>query len=101
MPTPFTTRFDIHTSYARRINKTMTVEGFLRVFNVFNQQPEIDVDEDYTFDDVNPCVGCSAEDLEHVKAAYTDTTISKNPNFGNVNLRQAPLSVQFGARLLF
>jgi outer membrane receptor protein involved in Fe transport len=99
---PFTTRFDVHAAYGRKLNRSTALEAFVRVFNVFNQQPETNVDENYTYDDVNPCAtDCDPNDLEHMKVAGENRTIEVNPNFGNVNRRQAPLSVQLGARLTF
>jgi hypothetical protein len=51
---------------------------------------------------VNPCAtSCDSSDLSHMKVAGENRTIEVNPNFGNVSLRQAPLSVQLGARLTF
>jgi outer membrane receptor protein involved in Fe transport len=99
---PFTTRFDLHAAYGRKLSSSTALEAFVRVYNVFNQQPEMNVDENYTFDDVNPCAtACDTSDLRHMKVAGENRTIEVNPNFGNVNIRQAPVSAQFGVRLTF
>lgn len=104
----FTTSFDAHISYGRRLNKNMRLEAFVRIFNLFNQQPPTDVSEFYTFDVVNPCVGCDLDDLAHVKAVNPSDptqdlsgTLDVDPNFGNTTQRQGPRSVTLGARLTF
>lgn len=98
---PFTTRFDVHVAYGRKLSRTTMLEAFMDVFNLFNQQPEIDVDEHYTYNDVNPIVGGDKDDLRHLKVAGKNTPVEVNANFGNANDRQAPLSIRFGLRLTF
>ncbi|MBA3396703.1 MAG: TonB-dependent receptor [Deltaproteobacteria bacterium] len=104
---PVTTQTDVHLSYGYQLNKTTRLEGFVRLFNLFNQQEELDKDEIYTFDNAIPVVGGDLTDLQHVKVQdpatglETDTTVTPNPNFKNVNARQAPRSVQLGFRLTF
>src|SRR5690606_28265950 len=85
---PFTTRFDTHVAYKRMLTPSVGLEAFVDIFNLFNQQSELDKDERYTFDDVNPIVGGDSEDLRHLKVLDTGNTVSINPNFGNVNARQ-------------
>ncbi len=96
-----TTRFDTHVAYGRALSDDVRLEAFVDVFNLFNQQPEILVDENYTFEDANPIVGGDREDLEHVKALYEGRRPDVNPNYGNTQDRQNPLSARFGLRLLF
>src|SRR5690606_24489437 len=98
---PLTTQVDVRVQYGRQLNKNMKLEAFLDVFNLFNQQTEVDADDEWTEDDVNPIVGGTEEDLEHLKIAGTGTAASVNPNFGNVSARQNPLSMRFGLRLTF
>ncbi|HUH06028.1 MAG TPA: TonB-dependent receptor, partial [Kofleriaceae bacterium] len=104
---PFTTRADTHVAYGRALAGGRIVEAFADVFNVFNQQPEVRVDEIYTFDDVNPIVGGDKNDLEHLKAISpatgysTASVVEVNPNYSNTTTRQAPLSVRFGLRFTF
>lgn len=71
------------------------------LFNVFNQQPEIEVDQTYTNDVVNPIVGGTTEDLEHLKVLGTNERPELNPNYKNISNRQDPLSARFGLRFLF
>jgi hypothetical protein len=104
---PLSSALDIKIGYAHRISKDMRLEGFFDIFNLFNQQMELDVDENFTFDDVNPIVGGDREDLRHLKALdpgtgkTTAVIAEQNPNFLNINSRQAPLSMRFGLRLIF
>lgn len=107
---PFTTRFDVQAAYGYKINKDVSIQAFLQVFNVFNQQPGTDVDEIYTDDVVNPIVGGDQNDIDHAKELAFDqdtgfplnnSTVTKSPNFGNINARQEPLRMTLGVRLTF
>jgi outer membrane receptor protein involved in Fe transport len=96
-----TTRFDTHVAYGRNLSEGTRLEAFVDIFNLFNQQPELVVDDEYTLNNTNPIVGGDEEDLAHSKVQYTGSAITKNPNFGNTTERQPPLSARFGLRLLF
>jgi hypothetical protein len=104
---PVTFQTDLHVSAGYRVNKNTTVEAFIRFFNVFNSQEELNQDESYTLDSANPIVGGDKEDLKHLKvlddvsASEINKTPLLNKNFGNLNARQAPRSVQLGFRLTF
>ena len=104
---PLFTSFDLQLQYGRRLNKNMRLSAFVRVFNLFNQQTPLDIQELYTLQDVNPCVGCDLDDLPHVKSLDgttgldTSGTLVQDPNFGNTTQRQGPRSVTLGARLTF
>jgi outer membrane receptor protein involved in Fe transport len=103
---PATWQVDVKASYGRKLNKTMTLEGFVDVFNLFNNQAELDADERYTVDNAQPIVGGDMEDLAHSKTIDPDgyaanLTPTVNKNYGNLNSRQAPLSMRFGLRLSF
>jgi len=104
---PVTFQSDIHVSYGYALNKHTTLEGFVRVFNLFNTQDELDVDEEYTINSAIPIVGGDQEDLKHVKtiddssAAEVNRTVLPNKNFDKLNARQSPRSVQLGFRITF
>jgi hypothetical protein len=103
---PVTSQLDLQVGYGYRISKHTTFEGFVRVFNVFDQQEELDVDENYTFDNAIPLVGGSKEDLQHIKALddagfETGQTVTPNQYFGKINARQFPRAIQLGMRLTF
>jgi outer membrane receptor protein involved in Fe transport len=104
---PVTTALDIQLGYGYRINKNTLAEGFIRIFNLYDSQEELNVDENYTFDSAVPIVGGTAEDLKHLKAIdplsglETADTVTPNKNFNNLSTRQAPRSIQLGFRLTF
>ena len=103
---PVTAQLDLQVGYGRRLSKATTFEGFVRVFNIFDQQDELDIDENYTFDNVLPVIGGRMSDLTHVKAldqngAEVNATVTPNKNFGKVSARQLPRTVQLGMRLTF
>jgi len=115
---PMTSQLDVHLSYGRRLTKATTLEGFVNVFNLFNQQDQLKTDDNYTFDGVNPVVGGDLEDAKHAKTVDISGTGSGgresnrspllNKNFlhtGGGSLSdpalQVPRSVGFGLRLTF
>lgn len=82
---PVTSNLDIHLSYGRRLDKNLTLEGFVNVFNALNQQDELNVDENYTFDNALPIVGGDVNDLKHAKSIpagpMANQTLQQNLNF--------------------
>jgi carboxypeptidase family protein/TonB-dependent receptor-like protein len=107
---PVTSNVDVHLSYARRLDKNVTLEGFFNVFNLFDQQDELNVDENFTFNAALPIVGGDAEDLKHAKvvnvassgkSTMANKTLTPNLNFDHTNLLTVPRSFQFGMRLTF
>ncbi len=104
---PVQSTADIHVSYKYSFNKNTALEGFVNVFNLFNNQGELDVDETYTRDSAQPIAGGSPADLEHIKqidpvtGQEINTTVTKNRNFGNLSTRGIPRNIQLGFRLTF
>jgi len=104
---PVQSSADVHLAYKYRVNKNTAIEAFVNVFNLFNQQGELDVDETYTSDVATPIIGGNPDDLMHVKAIdpatgqETNTTVIPNKNFGNTNVRTAPRNIELGFRLSF
>ncbi|HET7501083.1 MAG TPA: TonB-dependent receptor [Kofleriaceae bacterium] len=103
---PLSSNVDIHLSYGRRLDKNMTLEGFINVFNLFDQQDELSVDENYTTDNALPIVGGDPNDLKHAKAVsssgvMTNSTLVLNKNFDHTDRLTPPRSMQFGMRLTF
>ncbi len=99
---------DLHLSYGRDLGGGRAIEVFTDVFNVFDRQAAIYLDETYTRDNVNPIIGGDDEDLVFVKTQDWDgtepddpTTPTRNRNFRNAELRNPPLTARFGARLTF
>lgn len=104
--TQFDYGVDLHLAYGRDLGKGMHLEVFTDFFNVLNRQGVFSVDEDYTFDNVNPIVGGTYEDLIFAKQVGTQggeesTPAGRNRNFTNVAGRYSPLSGRFGLRLTF
>jgi hypothetical protein len=112
---PFTTELDARISYGHKLSKTTQLEAFVNVFNLFDQQDQLNVDENYTFDSANPIIGGNTDDLRHLKTIdaatglETNVTPVKNRNFGHTggntsqitSVQQAPRTVQLGFRLTF
>jgi outer membrane receptor protein involved in Fe transport len=105
--TDFETGLDLHAGYQRPLRYGMQLEIFADVFNVFDDQGTFSVDEDYTYlSNVNPITGGTYHDLIWAKelddqGGETTSPIKRNPNFGNVATRYAPMSARFGLRLTF
>jgi hypothetical protein len=101
------TNTDVHLAYGYQVNKNTRVEGFVDIFNLFNQQEELNVDEIYTFDAAIPIVGGDREDLAHLKTQdvatglETQTTAVPNKNFAKTNVRANPTTARIGFRVIF
>jgi len=63
---PTSYRVDARLGYGRPLSDGMYLEAFVDLFNVLNVQRELDREEIYTFDFVNPIVGGDSEDLKHL-----------------------------------
>jgi len=103
---PMTGNVDLHVSYGRRLDKDVTLEAFVRVFNLVNSQDELNVDENYTFSNANPVIGGDMNDLRHLKTVNADGSVRNqspvlNSNFDHLNALTVPRSFQFGMRLTF
>jgi hypothetical protein len=98
--TPFITQFDLHVGYEHLVSKTTRLSVYADAVNLFNQREVINVDDEYTFTNVNPIVGGKIEDLRQLKSA-DGTALVPNSNYGQPTAYQAPLFMRFGARLSF
>jgi hypothetical protein len=105
---PITSQLDIHLGYGQRLSSTTTLELFADIFNLFDQQDELNVDENYTFDSTEPIVGGDAADLAHLKNHHGDSTglqgrdtVTPNKNFDHTSVLTSPRTVRFGVRLTF
>jgi outer membrane receptor protein involved in Fe transport len=105
--TELTTQLDARLIYGRNIGSGQRIEAFVDLLNLLNTQTTTGVDEDYTYEDVNPIVGGDRGDLAHLKAIDPTTgrtssaLASKNPNYGNPTADQAVFSARLGIRLTF
>ncbi|HEX4418849.1 MAG TPA: TonB-dependent receptor, partial [Kofleriaceae bacterium] len=107
---PMTSSIDLHVAYGRRLSPTLTLEAFVNVFNLLDQQDELNVDENYTFDNALPIVGGDANDLKHAKAVNllptgqwvtVNRSLTPNLNYDHTTQLTNPRSFQFGLRLTF
>jgi hypothetical protein len=98
--TPTETQFDTHISYAQKMQYNMTLEAFVDLFNIFDQQAALTTDDNWTFDAVAPIVGGTKKDLAYAKSAVGGPA-TPNKNFGNATSYQAPFYSRLGLRLMF
>jgi hypothetical protein len=102
---PASMTIDTHTSYGYQLSKDVRIEGYLEIFNLLNQQPEMSIDDNYTTNFALPIVGGDAGDLAHAKTnvsrRQTPNVVNKNQNYGKTSARQNPLTGQVGFRLTF
>ncbi|MEZ4380845.1 MAG: TonB-dependent receptor [Nannocystaceae bacterium] len=94
--TPWTFGIDTNVGYSHRFSKDVILSLTMDIFNVANFQEVIAVDQNYTYGDVVPIKGATADQIE---AMYPD--VEKNPNFGNPIAYQRPRMFRFGVRLTF
>ncbi|HEY0190401.1 MAG TPA: carboxypeptidase regulatory-like domain-containing protein [Kofleriaceae bacterium] len=107
---PVTNTFDLHVGYGHQLSDKVVLEAFVNVFNLFDTQDELNVDENYTFDNALPIVGGDANDLKHAKAiqytpsgawATVNRTLIPNLNYDHTSQVTNPRAFQFGVRLSF
>jgi hypothetical protein len=98
--TPTVTEFDGKIAYARPLGPKVSLEGFIDLFNIFNQQTAILTDDNYTFDAAPPIINGTTQDLKFAKNTGGQP-ITKNPNFGQPLAYQTPFNARLGLRLTF
>jgi hypothetical protein len=121
--TPFLNRVDLGGRFAYTITPPYALQLSVDVFNVLNSEEIVDIDENYTFDAVQPIVGAQCNNKDAVSASnptaalaadcpqigYMRTTdgrpVTVNPNFGRANnvstAYQTPLYFRVGVGLTF
>jgi phage gp45-like len=111
---PWTHSIDTHIQYDLKLSKESQLSVYMDIFNMFNFQETTAIDEDYTFNDLDPVVdpkptiknkdGVSEPDptqLVHQDGTPFDAEAEKNPNFGKPIQFQSPRQFRFGARVTF
>ena len=98
--TPTVTQTDIKIAYHRELSKTTAVEGFLDLFNIFDETTALQVDDNYTYEMAAPIVNGTVKDLQYAKNVM-GTPIAKNTNFGKGTVFQQPFHGRIGLRFLF
>src|SRR5262249_35588656 len=90
--TPTLTSFDLHVSYPRPRSRHFGFEAYADIFNLFNQQEVVSVDNAYTSSNVNPIENGKIADLVNLKQVNGNQPLL-NPNYGKPTAYQAPLSM--------
>jgi hypothetical protein len=98
--TPTVTELNGKIAYGRPLGPRMNLEGFIDLFNIFNQQTAVITDDNYTFDAAPPIVNGTPSDLKFAKSV-SGQPIGKNPNYGQPLAYQAPFNARLGLRLTF
>ncbi len=98
--TPTITELDGKIAYGRPLSPRMRLEGFIDLFNIFNQQTALLQDDNYTYDAAPPILNGTAQDLKFAKNSG-GAPIGKNPNFGQPLAYQTPFNARLGLRLTF
>ncbi len=98
--TPTVSQFDLHIGYEYKFDPKVALSVFADVINLFNQRQVTNVDDDYTYDVVDPIVNGTPLDLRQLRTASGQPPV-KNTNYGQPTNYQAPLYMRFGARLAF
>jgi hypothetical protein len=98
--TPTVTELNGKIAYGRPLGPRMNLEGFIDLFNIFNQQTAIVTDDNYTFDAAPPIVNGTTSDLKFAKNT-AGQPLQKNPNFGQPLAYQTPFNARLGLRLTF
>jgi hypothetical protein len=98
--TPTVTRFDLHLGYRFAVGDGTYLDAFVDIFNLFNQQPALLQDQNYTLDPVEPIIGGDASDLRHLKNVGGQPA-TKNPNYLAATAYQPPIAGRLGLRFSF
>ncbi len=102
---PWTNSVDARVQYSVDLARGTALAVTMDVFNIFNFQEPIAVDEDYTFFQVDPIVGGKPVRGPDGKLVPDPASIrgdgTVNPNFGRATAFQAPLTFRFGASVTF
>ncbi|WP_437554965.1 TonB-dependent receptor [Sorangium sp. So ce367] len=107
---PWIHNIDGHIGYSVKLAKDSELTVTMDVFNLFNFQETVQVDQRYTAEYVDPCVGGTKEDLNPssgptcVKNHNTGEPLDPkavNPNYGEPTQFQTPRQFRFGARVTF
>ena len=103
--TPFLHQVDTLVGYDIGLARDVTLNLNITVFNVFNFQEAVVVDEEYSTDVVEPHPrGTPESELRSVEDADMDgepDAVNVNPTFGEPRRLQPPLYIRLGARLSF
>jgi hypothetical protein len=98
--TPTTTELNGKIAYRRELAPKVTMEAFVDLFNLFNQQEAVLTDDNYTYQLAASIVNGTPSDLAYAKD-ISGAPLAKNPNYGHALLYQQPFRGRFGLRVTF
>ncbi len=98
--TPTVTQLDAKVGYGRPLTEKVNLEAFLDFFNIFNQQSATLSDDNYTYDQAQPIINGTTQDLKFAKNT-AGQPLKTNPNFGQPLAYQTPFNMRLGLRLTF
>jgi hypothetical protein len=98
--TPTVTELNGRIAYKRPLSQKCDLEAYIDLFNMFNQQEAVLVDDNYTYSWAGPIVNGTPSDLKYAKD-IGGAPIVKNPNYGHPLLYQRPFNGRFGLRVTF
>lgn len=103
-------RLNLQLQYSKKFGGN-NLDVFLTLFNIMDYQGGAAIDDTYAIDtdgsnNSNPIVGGTYQDLIWAKTVNSSgeerkTPLQRNPNYGNIAGRYAPISARFGLRFSF
>ncbi|MBS2023582.1 MAG: TonB-dependent receptor, partial [Deltaproteobacteria bacterium] len=97
---PWTWGLNLRAAAAYKVSKDYTLGLTLDLFNVTNNREVTSVNENYTYDSVNPIVNGTTADLAYLKNT-AGAPVTLNPTFLQPTAYQLPFSARIGARFSF
>ncbi|MBS2024487.1 MAG: TonB-dependent receptor [Deltaproteobacteria bacterium] len=97
---PWTWQMNLRAAAAYKISKDYTFGLSLDLFNITDNRETTAVNENYTFDSVNPIVNGTTADLAYLKNT-AGAPVTLNPTFLAPTAYQLPFSARLGARFSF
>jgi hypothetical protein len=98
--TPTITQVDAHIGWDQQLAQDTKLSVFLDVINLLNEREVINVDDEYTFSNVDPIKYGTPSDLKKLRTS-DGSRLVLNSNYAQPTAYQAPLALRFGARLSF
>ncbi len=98
--TPWMTQVDARIGYGRAISRTVNLEAFFNLFNIFDEQAALQEDDNYTTSWAGPIQNGTAKDLKYAKDIMGQPIVV-NANYGHPTVYQVPFHGQMGVRLTF
>jgi hypothetical protein len=99
--TPWNWQLNLRAGGNYKLSKDYALGVTLDLFNVTNNREVLTVDQNYTFDNVNPIVNGKPADLPNLRDITGAKFVAKNGNFLNATSYQAPFSARIGAKVSF